>query len=98
TLTHSPCLRHATGVVYLDNAFVLIEGHRHRFHKAGNGSVIDEELFSKFVDRDDPALQWIVLGLGLFGATWGKSEHEGQEDKNRVTKGMARSHALQFRC
>ena len=26
-LTHSPCLRHATGVVYLDNAFVLIEGH-----------------------------------------------------------------------
>src|SRR5437868_13151980 len=27
TLAHSPCLRHATGVVYLDNAFVLIEGH-----------------------------------------------------------------------
>src|SRR5215813_8995454 len=26
-LAHSPCLRHATGIVYLDNAFVLIEGH-----------------------------------------------------------------------
>src|SRR5437868_10221762 len=27
TLAHSPCLRHATGIVYLDNAFVLIEVH-----------------------------------------------------------------------
>ena len=48
--------------------------------------MIDEELLSKFVDRDDAALHWIVPGLGLPGAPQGESEYEGHEGNNEVTK------------
>ena len=61
--------------------------HGHRFHEAGNGIVIDDQLVPELVDGHDPAVQRVVMGLRLFAAAnQGKSERAGHEGKSKVTK------------